>query len=91
MIGITKRQYQEWCQTEQEQEHAAKDILQEQVDKLAHIQRALIGSIHFLSTIKDKTDRQEKVLEARKLKLIKITDSLGDLNIEVKAFNSLPQ
>lgn len=77
--------------TDQEMKDAAKDIMQEQVNKLAHIQKALIGSIHFLSTIKGKTDRQEKVLEARTLKLIKITDNLGDLNIELKAFNSLPQ
>ena len=77
--------------TDQESKDAAKDIMKEQVLKLAHVQMALIGSIHFLSSIIGRTERQQEELDKRSKKLIAITDNLGELNIELKAFNSLPQ
>ena len=106
-IGITKQEYQNMCKesdnnfgypTEQEQEHATKDIMQEQITNLEKQQIQLLTMIRDLTSIRrpwhkgsDRTEREEVDLGRKWVRFWRVTDSLGELNIELKAFNSLPQ
>mgnify|MGYP003147303633 CR=1 FL=1 len=84
--------------TEQEMDDAAKDIMQEQITNLEKQQIQLLTMIRDLTSIRrpwhkgsDRTEREEVDLGRKWVRFWRVTDSLGELKIELKAFNSLPQ
>lgn len=84
--------------TDQESKDAAKDIMQEQVTNLEKQQFQLLTMIRDLSSISrpwhkvsDRTEREEERLGNKWVRFWRVTDNLGELRNELKAFNSLPQ
>ena len=106
LIGITKQQYEQMCQesdaikaeNDQARSDLERDIMQEQVTNLEKQQFQLLTMIRDLTSISrpwhkvsDRTEREEERLGNKWVRFWRVTDNLGELRNEVRAFNSLPQ